>query len=69
MTIQQAIEILEKNRDLNLNKPKFVSACNMAITALRENKPLKNRCRALTGMSLCEWCSMECPNLGGDEDE
>lgn len=68
MTIQQAIKTLEKNRDANLNKPKFVSACNMAITALSENRPLKNRCLVLSMASLCDHCDMKCPDLGGDED-
>ena len=67
MTKDQAVRILETNRDANLNKPKFVEACNMAITALNENKPLKNRCRALSGMVLCGHCSMKCPDLGEGE--
>ena len=67
MTKDQAVRILETNRDANLNKPKFVEACNMAITALDENRPLKMRCRALTNGVMCGHCSMKCPDLGEGE--
>ena len=63
MTKDQAVRILETNRDANPNKPKFIAACNMAITALNENKPLKNRCRVLTQGLMCGHCSMQCPDL------
>ena len=66
MTIEEAIRMLERNRNANPNKPKFIEACNMAITALEENRPLKQRCRALTGATLCAFCRMQCPELGGE---
>ena len=68
MTIDQAVRILETNRDANPNKPKFIAACNMAITALKENKPLKNRCLALSGAAMCTWCRMKCPDLGSEDE-
>lgn len=67
MTIEEAIKMLERNRDANPNKPKFVEACNMAITALEENRPLKQRCMVLSGATLCAFCRMKCPDLGDEE--
>ena len=67
MTIEEAIRMLERNRNANPNKPKFIEACNMAITALEENRPLKQRCRALTRGAMCAFCRMECPDLGDKE--
>mgnify|MGYP007056173373 CR=1 FL=1 len=67
MKVSEAIKTLERNRDANQNKPKFVAACNMAITALQENRPLKQRCLALSKATLCAFCRMQCPNLGDGE--
>lgn len=67
MTIEEAINMLKLNRDANLNKPKFVKACNLAITALAENRQLKQRCMVLSGASMCAFCHMKCPDLGYDE--
>ena len=67
MKVSEAIKMLERNRDANPNKPKFIEACNMAITALEENRPLKQRCRALTGATMCAFCRMKCPDLGDRE--
>lgn len=67
MTTSEAIKMLERNRDANPNKPKFIEACNMAITALEENRPLKNRCRTLSGATMCVFCRMKCPDLGDEE--
>jgi hypothetical protein len=67
MTNEEAIKMLERNRNANPNKPKFVEACNMAITALKENRPLKNRCRALSQSTLCGFCQMKCPDMGDEE--
>lgn len=64
MKVSEAIKMLERNRDANPNKPKFVEACNMAIMALEENRPLKQRCRVLSGATLCAFCRMKCPDLG-----
>jgi len=68
MKVDEAIRIIERNRDANPGKPKFQEACNMAITALEENRPLKQRCRALTGATLCAFCQMKCPDLGGEDE-
>lgn len=68
MKVSEAIKTLERNRDANSGKPKFVEACNMAITALKENRPLKQRCRALTQSALCGFCQMKCPELGGEDE-
>ena len=68
MSVDEAITMIEKNRDANPTKRKFVQACDMAITALRENKPLKNRCLVLSGASMCAFCRMKCPDLGGDQE-
>lgn len=67
MKVSEAIKMLERNRDANPNKPKFVEACNMAITALEENRPLKQRCMVLSGATLCAFCRMKCPDLGDEE--
>lgn len=67
MKVSEAIKMLERNRDANPNKPKFIEACNMAITALQENRPLKNRCRTLTGATMCAFFRMKCPDLGDKE--
>ena len=67
MKVSEAIKMLERNRDANPNKMKFVEACNMAITALQENRPLKQRCRALTREAMCAFCLMKCPELGDKE--
>lgn len=64
MTDEKAIHILEVNRDSNPNSPKFVEACNVAITAIKENRPLKNRCYVLSQGMMCMWCRMECNALG-----
>ena len=64
MKVSEAIKMLERNRDANPNKPKFIEACNMAITALEENRPLKQRCRVLSGATMCAFCRMKCPDLG-----
>ena len=64
MTDEKAIHILEVNRDANLKNQKFVDACEKAITALKENKPLKNRCYVLSRGAMCMWCMMECNALG-----
>ena len=64
MTTEKAIRVLERNRDANPNSPQFIEACNMAITAIRENRPLKNRCLMFSGASMCVWCNMKCPDLG-----
>ena len=64
MTPEQAIQTLEINRDANSNKPKFFEACSMAITAIQENKQLKNRCYLLSLGSMCALCGMECDALG-----
>jgi hypothetical protein len=66
MKVDEAIRIIERNRDANPGKPKFQEACNMAITALEENRPLKNRCRLWSGATLCGFCQMKCPDLGGE---
>jgi hypothetical protein len=66
MTNEEAIKMLERNRNANPNKPKFVEACNMAITALKENRPLKQRCMVLSQGTLCVFCRMQCPDLGGE---
>lgn len=63
MTDEQIIHNLEVNRDANPNRPKFVEACNRAITAIRENGPLKSRCFVLSGGALCMFCQMECNAL------
>jgi coenzyme F420-reducing hydrogenase gamma subunit len=68
MKVSEAIKMLERNRDANPGKPKFQEACNMAITALKENRPLKNRCRALSQSALCAFCQMKCPELGGEDE-
>lgn len=60
MTDEKAIEMLQRNRDANLNKPKFVEACNKAITAMTENKQLKNRCFIWSQGVTCMFCGMEC---------
>ena len=67
MKVSEAIKMLERNRDANPNKPKCVEACNMAITALEENRPLKQRCMVLSGATLCAFCRMKCPDLGDEE--
>lgn len=67
MKVSEAIKMLERNRDANPNKPKFVEACNMAITALQENRPLKQRCMVLSRAALCAFCRMKCPDLGDKE--
>lgn len=67
MKVSEAIKMLERNRNANPNKPKFVEACNMAITALQENRPLKQRCLVLSGATLCAFCRMKCPDLGDEE--
>lgn len=67
MKVSEAIKMLERNRDANPTKPKFVEACNMAITALEENRPLKQRCMVLGGATLCAFCRMKCPDLGDEE--
>lgn len=69
MTDEKAIHILEVNRDNNPNRPKFVEACNKAITAIRENRPLKNRCFVTTRGALCMWCRMECNAYGKTKEE
>lgn len=69
MTDEQIIHVLEVNRDANLNRPKFVEACDTAITAIRENRPLKNRCFVLSRGALCMWCRMKCDALGKPKEE
>lgn len=64
----QFIRILEKNRDANEDHPKFVNACNEAITALRENSALKNRCFVLSRGMLCLFCKMECAYRKKDDE-
>lgn len=63
MTDEQIIHVLEVNRDANPDRPKFVEACNVAITAIKENRPLKNRCFAMSGGTMCAWCRMECMEI------
>lgn len=58
--IEKYIHTLEVNRDANKNHPKFVEACDAAITALKENPALKNRCYVLSRGGLCIFCRMEC---------
>lgn len=60
MTSEEVISVLERNRDANKGKPKFVEACDTAITAIKENEPLKNRCFFLSAGKLCGWCRMKC---------
>lgn len=60
MIDDQIIHVLQVNRDANLNRPKFVEACNRAITAITENTQLKNRCFVLTKGELCMFCRMKC---------
>ena len=67
MKVSEAIKMLERNRDANLGKQKFVEACNMAITALQENRPLKQRCLVLSQGTLCAFCRMQCPDMGTEE--
>ena len=67
MKVSEAIKMLERNRDANPTKPKFVEACNMAITALEENRPLKNRCWLLSEGKMCAFCQLKCPDLGDKE--
>lgn len=57
---KQHINILKLNRAANADHPKFVAACDAAITALAENQQLKNRCYALSEGTLCMFCRMEC---------
>lgn len=57
---KQHINILKLNRAANADHPKFTAACDAAITALSENKQLKNRCYALSSGTLCMFCRMEC---------
>ena len=66
MKVNEAIRIIERNRDANTGKPKFQEACTMAITALKENRPLKQRCMVLSRGTLCVFCRMQCPDLGGE---
>lgn len=66
MTREEAIKVLKKNRDVNASHPRFVEACNIAITAIEENYPLKKRCFVLSNGTLCAFCQMKCPDLGGD---
>ena len=67
MKVNEAIRIIERNRDANTGKPKFQEACNMAITALKENRPLKQRCMVLSQGTLCVFCRMKCPDMGDEE--
>ena len=60
MTNEQIIRILEKNRNANHDHPNFVKACDAAITAIKENRQLKNRCFVLSKGTLCLFCPMEC---------
>ena len=69
MTDDQVTHILEVNRDANPNRPKFVEACNKAITAINENRQLKNRCYVLSRGAMCMWCTMECNALGKPKAE
>ena len=69
MTNEQIIHVLEVNRDANLSKPKFVEACNTAITAIHENRVLKNRCFVLSRGAMCIWCRMKCDALGKPKGE
>ena len=64
MTTEKAIRVLERNRDANPDRAQFVEACNIAITAIKENKPLKNRCLIMSRGNLCSSCRMKCPDLG-----
>ena len=38
-----------------------VDAFKLAITALEENRPLKNRCFAILRGMMCDHCKMKCP--------
>ena len=69
MTDEQVIHVLEVNRDANLGRPKFVEACNTAITAIQENRALKNRCFVLSRGAMCMWCRMKCDALGKPNGE
>ena len=69
MTDEQVIHVLEVNRDANMSRPKFVEACNTAITAITENKQLKNRCFILSRGAMCMWCRMKCDALGKPKGE
>ena len=54
MTDDEIIHILEVNRDHNKDRQKFVEAINKSITAIIENRQLKNRCYVLSNCGgLC----------------
>lgn len=71
MDNREAIELLKIERDhmtpTIYTEP--VEAMDMAIKALEENYPLKQRCFVLSKGLLCHFCKMECNHREDEANE